>query len=82
MVHSFAVIRIHPSFDHAYTIQSSTQADTAPQGNQRMDEVPIVETKAKMNQRLARSSTSDFGMDSMFKSSRYVRRVAHTWYVH
>ncbi|KAF9458873.1 hypothetical protein BDZ94DRAFT_1172768 [Collybia nuda] len=42
----------------------------APPGNQRVDEVPIVPTKAKMNHVLSRGSTSDFGMDSMFQSSR------------
>jgi len=43
-----------------------------PPGNQRVDEVPVVQTKAKMNQILSRGSTTDFGMDSMFQSSRYV----------
>ena len=43
----------------------------AAQGNQRVDEVPVVKTKAKMNQILSRGSTTDFGMDSMFQSSRY-----------
>ena len=43
-----------------------------PPGNQRVDEVPVVQTKAKMNQILSRGSTTDFGMDSMFQSSRFV----------
>ncbi|KAG5638591.1 hypothetical protein H0H81_011677 [Sphagnurus paluster] len=47
----------------------------APQGNQRVDEVPIVQTKAKMNQILSRGSTSDFGMDSMFESSRQRQKL-------
>ncbi|KAF8885103.1 hypothetical protein CPB84DRAFT_1788737 [Gymnopilus junonius] len=42
---------------------------TVPQGSQRVDEVPVVKTKAKMNQILSRSTT-EFGMDSMFQSSR------------
>ena len=44
----------------------------APPGNQRVDEVPVVQTKAKMNKILSRDSTTDFGMDSMFQSSRFV----------
>jgi nuclear pore complex protein Nup53 len=43
-----------------------------PPGNQRVDEVPVVQTKAKMNKILSRDSTTDFGMDSMFQSSRFV----------
>ena len=43
-----------------------------PPGNQRADEVPVVQTKAKMNKILSRDSTTDFGMDSMFQSSRFV----------
>ncbi|KAF8062329.1 hypothetical protein FPV67DRAFT_266950 [Lyophyllum atratum] len=54
----------------------SSQTDNAPQGNQRVDEVPIVQTKAKMNQILSRGSTSDFGMDSMFESTRQRQKLA------
>jgi hypothetical protein len=43
-----------------------------PQGKQRVDEAPVVQTKAKMNQILSRGASTDFGMDSMFQSSRYV----------
>ncbi|KAF8880244.1 hypothetical protein CPB84DRAFT_1751484 [Gymnopilus junonius] len=46
-------------------LMSSTQSN----GSQRADEVPVVKTKAKMNQILSRSTT-EFGMDSMFQSSR------------
>ncbi|THU94121.1 hypothetical protein K435DRAFT_860864 [Dendrothele bispora CBS 962.96] len=45
------------------------QANASPQGHQRVDEVPVVPTKAKMNHALMRGSTSEFGMDSMFESS-------------
>ncbi|PPQ94682.1 hypothetical protein CVT25_009537 [Psilocybe cyanescens] len=48
----------------------------APQGNQRVDEVPVVQTKAKMNHILSRGSASDFGMDSMFQSSRQRQPLA------
>ncbi|KDR80973.1 hypothetical protein GALMADRAFT_222564 [Galerina marginata CBS 339.88] len=51
-------------------LMSSSQSNNVPQGSQRVDEVPVVQTKAKMNQILSRGSTTDFGMDSMFQSSR------------
>lgn len=42
------------------------------QGSQRHDETPIVPTKAKLSHSLMGGSASDFGMDSMFESSRCV----------
>jgi len=51
-------------------MMSTSQSTTPPQGHQRTDEVPVVQTKAKINHVLSRGSTSDFGMDSMFESSR------------
>lgn len=45
---------------------------TLPQGSQRVDEVPIVQTKAKLNKALSRGAASDFGMESMFEKSRFV----------
>ena len=42
-----------------------------PQSGQRYDDAPIIPTKAKMNHALERSTTSDFGTDSMFEKSRY-----------
>lgn len=55
---------------------STSQNNNVPSGNQRVDEVPIVQTKAKMNQILSRGSTTDFGMDSMFRSSRQRQTLA------
>jgi len=55
---------------------STTQSNNTPPGNQRVDEVPVVQTKAKMNQILSRGSTTDFGMDSMFQSSRQRQTLA------
>ncbi|GLB41441.1 putative nup53/35/40-type RNA recognition motif containing protein [Lyophyllum shimeji] len=55
----------------------SSQTSTSPQGTQRVDEVPIVPTKAKMNQILSRGGTAaDFGMDSMFESTRQRQKLA------
>ncbi|KIJ98996.1 hypothetical protein K443DRAFT_680289 [Laccaria amethystina LaAM-08-1] len=54
-------------------LMSTSQSNQSPQGNQRADEVPVVQTKAKMNQVLSRA---DFGMDSMFQSSRQRQALA------
>ncbi|KAJ3898384.1 hypothetical protein F5879DRAFT_909977 [Lentinula edodes] len=45
-----------------------------PQGNQRVDELPVVQTKAKINQALLRGSADDFGMDSMFENKNRQRQ--------
>ncbi|KAJ7197726.1 hypothetical protein GGX14DRAFT_525969 [Mycena pura] len=45
-------------------------SDNSPTGAQRIDDPPVVQTKAKMNNAFSRGPTSDFGMDSMFQSSR------------
>ena len=63
---------LYPTFPLVqYQILTSFSLKTVPQGSQRVDEVPVVKTKAKMNQILSRSTT-EFGMDSMFQSSRYI----------
>lgn len=54
---------------------SSTQNTNSPPGNQRVDEVPVVPTKAKLNQVLTRS-TNEFGMESMFQSTRQRQNLA------
>ena len=41
----------------------------APQNAQHADEIPTVQTKAKMNLALSRGGTSHFGADSMFESA-------------
>ncbi|KAH9924711.1 uncharacterized protein B0H18DRAFT_1010845 [Fomitopsis serialis] len=51
-------------------IMSVTQGNGLQQGGQRHDETPIVPTKAKLSHSLVGGSASDFGMDSMFESSR------------
>ncbi|OCH93703.1 hypothetical protein OBBRIDRAFT_832468 [Obba rivulosa] len=45
-----------------------------PQGSQRHEEAPMVQTKAKLNHVLAGGAAADFGMDSMFESSRQRQR--------
>ncbi|PFH45556.1 hypothetical protein AMATHDRAFT_71563 [Amanita thiersii Skay4041] len=49
-------------------LMSASQHSNPQQGSPRMDDAPIVQTKAKMNQGLVRPS--EFGIDSMFESSR------------
>ncbi|KAJ6513510.1 hypothetical protein DFH09DRAFT_1374167 [Mycena vulgaris] len=48
----------------------------SPTGAQRVDEAPVVQTKAKMNNAFSRGPASDFGMDSMFQSSRQRQTMA------
>jgi len=55
---------------------SSAPSNSLPQGSQRVDEVPIVQTKAKMNHALSRGAASDFGMESMFEKSRQRQNLA------
>jgi len=55
---------------------SSVQNNALPQGSQRVDEVPTVQTKAKLNHGLSRGSASDFGMESMFEKSRQRQNLA------
>ncbi|KAH6915628.1 hypothetical protein BKA70DRAFT_1091892 [Coprinopsis sp. MPI-PUGE-AT-0042] len=56
-------------------LMSATQNTNSPPGNQRVDEVPVVPTKAKLNQVLTRS-TNEFGMESMFQSTRQRQNLA------
>lgn len=55
---------------------SASQENNSPQGGQRSDEIPIVQTKAKLNHALLRGSTSEFGRESMFESTRSRQKVA------
>ncbi|KAK7024838.1 hypothetical protein R3P38DRAFT_2530005 [Favolaschia claudopus] len=52
-------------------LMSASQSNNSPTGAQRVDEAPVVQTKAKMNNAFSRGPSSDFGMDSMFQSSRH-----------
>ncbi|KAJ3775922.1 hypothetical protein FB446DRAFT_360034 [Lentinula raphanica] len=55
-------------------LMSASQANNSPQGNQRVDELPVVQTKAKINPALLRGSADDFGMGSMFESKNRQRQ--------
>ena len=52
-------------------------SQSSPQGNQRVDEAPVIQTKAKLNQVLTRGTAPDFGMESMFQSTRWVLIVGN-----
>lgn len=52
--------------------KSTEAVQNAPQGSPRPDDVPTVQTKAKMNHILSGGSATEFGMDSMFQSTRNV----------
>ncbi|KAI0793946.1 hypothetical protein C8Q74DRAFT_1365483 [Fomes fomentarius] len=52
---------------------SANQSSSSPPGGPREDP-PMVPTKAKLNHTFSGGSVSDFGMDSMFESSRQRQR--------
>jgi len=55
---------------HRLPSQSAQQHNVhAPQNAQHTDEIPTVQTKAKLNLALSRGGASHFGADSMFESS-------------
>lgn len=49
---------------------SSTSQNNASPPHQRFDDLPVVQTKAKLNHALSRGPTAEFGKDPMFESSR------------
>ncbi|XP_006461669.1 hypothetical protein AGABI2DRAFT_222487 [Agaricus bisporus var. bisporus H97] len=51
-------------------LMSTSQDTNNVQSGQRVDDIPIVQTKAKLNNVLTRGSASEFGMESMFQSTR------------
>ncbi|KZP21032.1 hypothetical protein FIBSPDRAFT_741293 [Athelia psychrophila] len=70
---SFAQSRTH--YQSGY-MMSSAQNNAITQGSQRVDDVPTVQTKAKMVHSLSRGSAPDFGMESMFQKSRQRQTMA------
>ncbi|KAI0272627.1 hypothetical protein BC834DRAFT_966623 [Gloeopeniophorella convolvens] len=53
-------------------LMSMSQNNSSPPANQRFDDMPVVQTKAKLNSTLTRAPTHEFGKDPMFESSRQV----------
>ncbi|KAL0954171.1 hypothetical protein HGRIS_005303 [Hohenbuehelia grisea] len=60
-------------YQPGYMLSASQSSSTSP-GTQRNDEMPVVQTKAKLNSLVSRGPTSDFGMSSMFGSSSRKRQ--------
>lgn len=54
---------------------SAQQHNVIPQNTQHTDEIPTVQTKAKMNLALTRGGAPHFGSDSMFESSSGQRQA-------
>lgn len=50
-------------------LMSAQQYNVMPQNTQHTDDIPTVQTKAKMNLALSRGGAPHFGTDSMFESS-------------
>ncbi|KAL9713346.1 hypothetical protein Ac2012v2_002953 [Leucoagaricus gongylophorus] len=55
---------------------STSRDNNAPQSSQRVDELPLIQTKAKLNSVFARGSSSEFGMNSMFHSTHQHQALA------
>ncbi|EMD39033.1 hypothetical protein CERSUDRAFT_112723 [Gelatoporia subvermispora B] len=55
-------------------LMSAAQPSVLPQGSQRHEDTPMVQTKAKLNHVHAGGAAADFGMDSMFENSRQRQR--------
>jgi len=47
-----------------------SQNNASPQTHQRFDDMPLVQSKAKLNSTLSHAPTSEFGKDPMFESPR------------
>ncbi|KAL4063187.1 hypothetical protein V8B97DRAFT_2006226 [Scleroderma yunnanense] len=56
-------------------MMSAQQYNVMPQNTQHTDEIPTVQTKAKMNLALTRGNAPHFGSDSMFESSSGQRQA-------
>ncbi|OSD03049.1 hypothetical protein PYCCODRAFT_1434927 [Trametes coccinea BRFM310] len=51
-------------------LMSANQSSSSPPSGARHEDPPMVQTKAKMNHTFSGGAIADFGMDSMFESSR------------
>lgn len=60
-------------YQSGYLLSATTQNNAGTPSAQR-DDLPIIQTKSKMNTTLSGTPASDFGMSSMFESSRERQR--------
>ncbi|KAG8220850.1 hypothetical protein J3R82DRAFT_2344 [Butyriboletus roseoflavus] len=70
---TFGQSRTH--YQPGYMMSAQQHNVHAPQNAQHTDEIPTVQTKAKMNLALSRGGASHFGADSMFESSSTQRQA-------
>ncbi|KAF7298667.1 hypothetical protein MIND_00813900 [Mycena indigotica] len=77
---SLSMSQSRTHYQPGYIMGASQSGGSPTGGNQRVDEPPVVQTKAKMNHAFSRGggrSDSDFGgMESMFQSSRQRQALA------
>ncbi|KAF8479683.1 hypothetical protein DFH94DRAFT_745151 [Russula ochroleuca] len=57
------------SYQSGY-LMSMSQNNASPPTHQRFDDMPLVQSKAKLNSTLSHAPTSEFGKDPMFENSR------------
>ncbi|KAG9312880.1 hypothetical protein JVU11DRAFT_6313 [Chiua virens] len=70
---TFGQSRTH--YQPGYMMSAQQHNVHAPQNAQYTDEIPTVQTKAKMNLALSRGGASHFGADSMFESASAQRQA-------
>ncbi|KAF8557728.1 hypothetical protein OG21DRAFT_1406343 [Imleria badia] len=70
---TFGQSRTH--YQPGYMMSAQQHNVHAPQNAQHTDEIPTVQTKAKMNLALSRGGASHFGADSLFESSSTQRQA-------
>ncbi|KAF8449141.1 hypothetical protein L210DRAFT_3389326 [Boletus edulis BED1] len=70
---AFGQSRTH--YQPGYMMSAQQHNVHAPQNAQHADEIPTVQTKAKMNLALSRGGASHFGADSMFESASTQRQA-------
>ncbi|KIP05494.1 hypothetical protein PHLGIDRAFT_92109 [Phlebiopsis gigantea 11061_1 CR5-6] len=69
---SLAQSRSHYQPGYLMSVTQNSASSQSP----RYDDVPIIPTKAKMNHPLTGAAAADFGMDSMFESTRQRQTIA------
>ncbi|KAF8141724.1 hypothetical protein EV363DRAFT_1308880 [Boletus edulis] len=70
---AFGQSRTH--YQPGYMMSAQQHNVHAPQNAQHADEIPTVQTKAKMNLALSRGGASHFGADSMFESASTLLQI-------
>ncbi|KZV64408.1 hypothetical protein PENSPDRAFT_677730 [Peniophora sp. CONT] len=66
---------LNDSFGQSRSTYQQGYILNAPSTSPRFEELPVVQTKAKMNSSLTRAPTVEFGKDPMFESSRRMQAL-------